>query len=216
MTRLMGSDQSYFPVVRNTVLCLVLGVGLLAGTSIAHAQSPMPNRVAQAPVTVPPSGALVTEPPAPVVVPPSGVLVPPANSEGHALGAARVKKTQRLRTVQTAAPTAVRVHHRIATRGVTTRTLARHESILAVRGVERTATAEPIYLVPRYYNFVEPSAARALRARPGTAQGTASVVGTATPVSATAPMPTYRYVYEPDRILVIDPSSNIAVQAIPR
>jgi hypothetical protein len=29
-------------------------------------------------------------------------------------------------------------------------------------------------------------------------------------------MPTYRYVYEPDRILVIEPSSNIAVQAIPR
>ena len=32
---------------------------------------------------------------------------------------------------------------------------------------------------------------------------------------ATAPM-IYRYVYEPDRILVIDPTTNIAVQAIPR
>jgi hypothetical protein len=29
-------------------------------------------------------------------------------------------------------------------------------------------------------------------------------------------MPTYRYVYEPDRILVVDPSTNVAVQAIPR
>jgi hypothetical protein len=29
-------------------------------------------------------------------------------------------------------------------------------------------------------------------------------------------IPTYRYVYEPDRILVIDPSTNIAVQALPR
>jgi hypothetical protein len=29
-------------------------------------------------------------------------------------------------------------------------------------------------------------------------------------------VPTYRYVYEPDRILVIDPYTNIAVQAIPR
>jgi hypothetical protein len=28
--------------------------------------------------------------------------------------------------------------------------------------------------------------------------------------------PTYRYVYEPDRILVIDPTSGIAVQSIPR
>jgi hypothetical protein len=32
---------------------------------------------------------------------------------------------------------------------------------------------------------------------------------------ATAPV-IYRYVYEPDRILVIDPVTNIAVQAIPR
>jgi hypothetical protein len=35
-----------------------------------------------------------------------------------------------------------------------------------------------------------------------------------------APVPAgpimYRYVYEPDRILVIDPVTNIAVQAIPR
>ena len=30
------------------------------------------------------------------------------------------------------------------------------------------------------------------------------------------PIPGYRYVYEPDRILVIDPYTNIAVQAIPR
>ena len=33
---------------------------------------------------------------------------------------------------------------------------------------------------------------------------------------AGAPVPFYRYVYEPDRILVIDPSTGIAVQAIPR
>ena len=32
---------------------------------------------------------------------------------------------------------------------------------------------------------------------------------------ATAPV-IYRYIYEPDRILVIDPATNIAVQAIPR
>ena len=33
---------------------------------------------------------------------------------------------------------------------------------------------------------------------------------------AGAPIPVYRYVYEPDRILVIDPATNIAIQAIPR
>src|SRR5580704_11558212 len=33
---------------------------------------------------------------------------------------------------------------------------------------------------------------------------------------AGAAIPVYRYVYEPDRILVIDPTTNIAIQAIPR
>jgi len=33
---------------------------------------------------------------------------------------------------------------------------------------------------------------------------------------AGAAIPVYRYVYEPDRILVIDPATNIAIQAIPR
>src|SRR5580698_10935490 len=31
-----------------------------------------------------------------------------------------------------------------------------------------------------------------------------------------AAIPFYRYVYEPDRILVVDPVTNIAIQAIPR
>ena len=34
--------------------------------------------------------------------------------------------------------------------------------------------------------------------------------------AAGAAYPIYRYVYEPDRILVIDPATNIAIQAIPR
>ena len=33
---------------------------------------------------------------------------------------------------------------------------------------------------------------------------------------AGAAIPVYRYVHEPDRILVIDPTTNIAIQAIPR
>ena len=38
-----------------------------------------------------------------------------------------------------------------------------------------------------------------------------------TPLVAGAPVvPFYRYIYQPDRILVIDPSTGIAVQSIPR
>jgi hypothetical protein len=33
---------------------------------------------------------------------------------------------------------------------------------------------------------------------------------------AGAAVPVYRYIYEPDRILVVDPTTNIAIQAIPR
>ena len=217
--------------MRNSAFCLVLSVGLLAGTLIAHAQSPMPTLVAQAPVTVPPSGVLVTQPLAPVPIPPSGVLVTQPNPEGHTVAMAPVKTTQQVRTAETAAPTTLRhvAHGRtaarrartlarqdVARRVTTTRTTTVRESIVAAPAVATTAAAAPLYIVPRYYNFVAPSAARALTSRPVTARGAAPVVSTAAPVVATTPMPTYRYVYEPDRILVIEPSSNIAVQAIPR
>jgi hypothetical protein len=42
------------------------------------------------------------------------------------------------------------------------------------------------------------------------------VVAPAAPVAPGAAVPFYRYEYEPDRILVIDPATGIAVQAIPR
>jgi hypothetical protein len=36
------------------------------------------------------------------------------------------------------------------------------------------------------------------------------------PLAPATAIPTYRYVYEPDRILVIDPATGIAVRALPR
>ena len=85
--------------------------------------------------------------------------------------------------------------------------------------VVTTAAATPAYVSggPRYYNFagrpmdITPALAPSLaRQRAGPA------VNSAAPVVATPPMPAYRYVYEADRILVIDPSTNLPVQAIPR
>jgi hypothetical protein len=64
---------------------------------------------------------------------------------------------------------------------------------------------------PRYYDYVPPSAVIPAQPPPVAAP---AVIPAAAPV--VAPVPTYRYVYEPDRILVIDPYTNIAVQAIPR
>jgi hypothetical protein len=41
-----------------------------------------------------------------------------------------------------------------------------------------------------------------------------TVIDAAPPVGAAIPV--YRYVYEPDRILVVDPVTNLAIEAIPR
>jgi hypothetical protein len=47
----------------------------------------------------PPSGVLVTQPPAPVAVPPSGVLVTPPTDERHAIATELVKTGQNERTL---------------------------------------------------------------------------------------------------------------------
>jgi hypothetical protein len=91
---------------------------------------------------------------------------------------------------------------RTANRVTTTRTTTVRE------GIVPTVVAPPAYSEvvrePRYYDVVTPGSAA-----PQPFVDAASVAaGTAAPA--------YRYVYEPDRILVIDPYTNIAVQAIPR
>ena len=40
--------------------------------------------------------------------------------------------------------------------------------------------------------------------------------GLAPDAGPAVPMPAYQYVYQPDRILVIDPVTGIAMQALPR
>jgi hypothetical protein len=69
--------------------------------------------------------------------------------------------------------------------------------------------AEPAYSRP-LYDVAAPVVA------PAPFVGAAPPAGTAPAAQSGMPIPGYRYVYEPDRILVIDPYTNIAVQAIPR
>jgi hypothetical protein len=81
-----------------------------------------------------------------------------------------------------------------------------------VADIYPTPTYDDGYRAPAY-EYAPPlyDAAPAATVAPAAAVAPAPVVA---PV-ATAPV-IYRYVYEPDRILVIDPTTNIAVQAIPR
>ena len=103
-------------------------------------------------------------------------------------GRAPVETVETVRTVSTTEPR--RVHRR----AVHPRTVDR------VTTVTRTTTMRPGVVAaapaydelmhgPRLYDVVTP---------------------------APMAMPAYRYIYQPDRILVVDPYTNIAVQAIPR
>jgi hypothetical protein len=62
------------PAMKKRGSYLALGVGLVAGTANAQGET-QPIFIVEAPVTVPPSGVLMAQPPAPVAMPPSGVLM---------------------------------------------------------------------------------------------------------------------------------------------
>jgi hypothetical protein len=99
---------------------LALGIGLLSEMSFASQQRPSPILVAQVTGSVPPSGVLITPPPAPVAVPPSGVL---ATVERRTVTTLPFKTAQKLQTTKRATPVRTRrhiVHWRSASRPETT------------------------------------------------------------------------------------------------
>ena len=128
---------------------------------------------------------------------------------------------QTIETVRTVRPVASRAVRREV---VTTRTFTR--TVMPARAViARTvpATPQPLYdeVAPAPiasnpdYSYSRP--ADYSYSRPLYDEVTTSPAGTM-PVAQDeyTTTPIYRYVYEPDRILVIDPGTNIAVQSIPR
>jgi outer membrane immunogenic protein len=152
--------------MRNTVSCLVISVGLVTGASNAQGQRSGTIFTAEAPVTVPPSGVLVTQPPAPVAVPPSGVLVtqPPVPSvlktqpptDRHAVATMPIK-TQTAKVLERNAPMATR-RQRTVGRHVITRTLVKQDlddvtttaaggaSTVATQTAMAPPTSPPIYV----------------------------------------------------------------------
>ena len=128
--------------MKSGVSYLTLGIGLLTGPLFAIGQTPSPTFVAQAPVTVPPSGVLVTQPPAPVPVPPSGVLVTPRTIERHAVTTVPVKTAQTVRIAKRATPITMRRHVRPAARRETARReTARRETITRTPTVDQSIAA---------------------------------------------------------------------------
>jgi hypothetical protein len=133
--------------MRRSVSCLTLGVGLVVGTLNAQGQTHGPTIVAQAPVTVPPSGVLPSHPPAPVAMPPSGVLATPPTAERRAVATELVKTGQKERTPAKSAPSTMRrhvAHLRSAEhRRTVTRTAPVDQSIAAAPSGASTAAAQP-------------------------------------------------------------------------
>ena len=175
--------------MRHTVLLPALGIALLAGTSLARAQTvetivapaPAPTVIAQDPV-------VVTEP-APIVE-----TVP-------------VQTTQTVRTERLTRHPMRRVARAPASRSAqpdvvtTTRTTVRQDFAAAppVAPIAPPAYTEVVQGPPAaypapLYDYVAPPAALAEQ----------------------PPLPAYQYVYQPDRILVTDANTGVTVQALPR
>lgn len=124
-----------------------------------------------------------------------------------------IQTTQTVRTVRPAARTTRR---QVVTTRTVTRQLVPTEIVPAPSVVVGAIPASP----RRLYDEVTPGPVVTGSDSYGPPLYDEAVPATAVTVpapAATASEPfAYRYVYEPDRILVIDPATNLAVQAIPR
>jgi hypothetical protein len=194
----------------NHISYTALGVALLAGASAANAQTV----IAETPRTV-----IVNERPA--------------------------RTVETVRTVRTVEPARRHVARTTRTKVVTTtttRTIVRDRIVPGPAIVAPATTivqpaygdvvqpapvvadvpyARPLYDVAPGAVIAEPAYSRPLYDVAAPVAGPAPVaaapfVGAAPAGQSGVPLPGYRYVYEADRILVIDPYTNIAVQAIPR
>ena len=206
--------------MRNHISYTVLGVALVAGASAANAQTGITREIVDRPMET-----VITQQPGSMLVAQEPVVTVP--------GAVAIAPVETVETVRTVRSTTISPRHSIVSRHVirsravnrvtTTRTTVTERvvpapAMVAPSAVEAVAPptytdvvqGPPVAPAPAYrerlYDVVTPTPMVPLPAAP---------VGGALFGAGTA-VPTYRYVYEPDRILVIDPYTNIAVQAIPR
>ena len=209
--------------MRNHISYTVLGAALVAGVSAANAQTVITREIADRPVET-----VISQQTGPMLVAQEPVVTVPGTVVTEPAAIAPVETVKTVRTVRS---TTISPRHRIVGRHVirgratnrvtTTRTTVTERVVpapvmVAAPAVEAVAPptytdvvqGPPVAPAPAYprrlYDVVTP-APGALAAPVG-----AAVFGAGTAV------PAYRYVYEPDRILVVDPYTNIAVQAISR
>jgi hypothetical protein len=194
----------------NHISYTALGIALLAGASAANAQTLIADQ---------PGAVIVREQPARTVETVRTVrTVEPARTmkSGHVARRAPAK-------VVTTTTTRTIVRDRVV-RGptVVAPAPATYSDMAPAPVVADMPYSRPLYDVAPGAVLPEPAYSRPLYTVAAPVVGPAPFVGAAPAIGAAPaaqsgmPIPGYRYVYEPDRILVIDPYTNIAVQAIPR
>src|SRR5262249_13602297 len=171
-------------------------LALVIGASAAQAQTVIAGPVGQPTVIAAPPFV------APLVRAPAVTVKQPAET---------IQTIQTIRTVRAAPLPPVR------RQVVTTRTITRRVIPAAPAVVAGTVAAAP---APLYDTAVPAAVSAPAYDYADTVDYGAPLYDVAPATVVAAPVATapviYRYVYEPGRILVIDPATNIAVQAIPR
>jgi len=189
--------------MRSQISYAVLGLALAAAASPAAAQTVIADQPGETVVTVPPSGTLITQEPL-------------LSAQAETVVTQPTQTVRTVETVRTVRPVHGHAHATVRRQVVTTtrQTVVRRSVAPAQTAVAPVVTAT--YPQPLYDEYSQPLYDTVLPAQPppvGFAPAVAQPVASASVVN---PIPAYRYVYQPDRILVIDPNTNIAIQAIPR
>jgi hypothetical protein len=184
-----------------------IAAALMAGSSLAHAQTFVPEQPVDTVIAQQPA-VIVTQPP-PVV---SGVPL---------------RTVETVRTVRSTTTPRRNAAGRLVRSVTTTRTTVSERAVAAPLPAT-TSPALRAITQPGYTEIVQdPGLAAAYHATyPAPLYDVVGPLGLPPPTGVLAqpvdgnavisPAPAYRYIYEPDRILVIDANTGIAVQAMPR
>jgi hypothetical protein len=190
--------------MKNCICFTALGAVLMAGTSLAHAQT------------------VITDQPVDMVIAQQPVIV---TQTGPAAATVPVQTVETVSTVQSTTTPRRRLAGRPVRTVTTTRTTVRERTIPApaIAAAPRTPAVQAI-TQPGYTEVVQ--VPRPALTYPAPLYDVAGPLAPPAPTGVLAqpmvggavvtPVPAYRYVYEPDRILVIDVNNGVAVQAIPR
>ena len=211
--------------MRNHISYTVLGAALVAGASAANAQTVITREIADRPVET-----IITQQPGSTLVAQEPVVTVPGTVVTEPVATAPVETVETVRTVRS---TTISPRHRIVSRHVIRSRAANRVTTTRTTVTERVVPA-PVMVAPPAVEAVAPPTYTDVVQGPPVAPAPAypeRLYDVVTPAPVVLPpaaavggamfgagtaVPTYRYVYEPDRILVIDPYTNIAVQALPR